>query len=230
MNPQTSAVPRVLLLEDDPVSGAFLRSAIAAFPAAVDVASTLAQARVLAQAQAYDLLLFDAHLPDGTGSALLASLRAAGIATPAVAHTAELDDALRRALVADGFVDVLAKPLGMAALHAALARHLPTDTPTDWNDAAALSALGGDTAHVRALRGLFLQELPGQQARIRAAGAAGDWPALRAELHRLSASCGFVGATRLGAAVARLQAAPEDARARHALEQAIDALRAHPAD
>ena len=38
-------LPRILLLEDDPVSAAFLSAAIEALPAQVDVAGTLAEAR-----------------------------------------------------------------------------------------------------------------------------------------------------------------------------------------
>ena len=38
MNPSPTALPRLLLVEDDPVSAAFLREAAAALPALVDVA------------------------------------------------------------------------------------------------------------------------------------------------------------------------------------------------
>ena len=224
MNHETDAVPRVLLVEDDPVSGAFLREAIAGFPATVDVAASCAEARQLAGANSYDLLLFDAHLPDGTGTELLDSLRASGIDTRALAHTAGLDEVRRRELIARGFLDVLPKPLGVGAVHEGLARHLRPVLHADWNDAIALSALGGEITHVEALRRLFLAELPTQQSRVRAAAAAGDAKALRAELHRLTASCGFVGAARLAAAVERLQAAPVDAGALRDVEQAIDAL------
>lgn len=224
MNQRTNALPRVLLAEDDPVSAAFLREAIAGFPAIVDVAATVAEARLLAVAQRYDLLLFDAHLPDGTGGALLAALRDRGVDTPAVAHTAERDDRLRGELLARGFVDVLPKPLGVAALQAALAGHLPRPAQVDWDDAAALSAVGGEAAHVTALRSLFLSELPAQVARIRAAHAEGATEAMRAELHRLTASCGFVGAPRVAAAVMRLQCAPLDPNALDDLQQATDAV------
>lgn len=228
MNQRTNVLPRVMLAEDDPVSAAFLREAIAGFPAIVDVAATVAHARLLAVSQRYDLFLFDAHLPDGTGGELLAAMRDRGVDTPAVAHTAERDDLLRLELLTRGFVDVLPKPLGVTALHAALARHLPRTAQADWDDAAALSALGGEEAHVTALRSLFLAELPAQVARIRAAHATGDAEAMRAVLHRLTASCGFVGAPRVAAAVMRLQCAPLDPDALHGLQQAADAVLAAP--
>ncbi len=72
----TSTLPHVLLVEDDPVSRAFLGAAIQAVPATVDAADTMAAAFALATAGPYDLWLFDANLPDGSGIELLTRLRA----------------------------------------------------------------------------------------------------------------------------------------------------------
>ncbi len=206
----------MLLVEDDPVSAAYLRDAALALPAEVDVAGNIAEAVASAMGRHHDLLLVDANLPDGRGETLLQALRERGIAAPALAHTAAHDAAIRGRLLATGFIDVLRKPLTMAELHDALRRHLgiapqACGKQPDWDDGAALAALGGQQAHVDALRGLFLQELPGQRERIEAAAARGDELAIRAELHRLVASCGFVGAARLAGAVRELQAAPLDA-------------------
>ena len=46
MNPGPHALPRLLLVEDDPVSAVFLRDAATALPAAVDVAGNIADAFV----------------------------------------------------------------------------------------------------------------------------------------------------------------------------------------
>lgn len=229
MKPEApAALPRVLLVEDDPISAAFLQQAMAGYPAHVDVAGSLAAARGMLRGGQYALMLIDAHLPDGTGAGLLAAARGSGIDTPALAHTAGLDAATREALLACGFAEALGKPLGIEALRAAMGRHLPPAQTGDWNDAIALAALGGETVHVRALRGLFLAELPAQRGRIVDAHATGNAAVLREELHRLTASCGFVGAARLGAAVRELQAAPGDARALRELQHAVDALLAAP--
>ena len=226
MNPNP---PRVFLVEDDPVSAAFLRDAATALPARVDVAGSMAEAMELAATCSHDLYLVDANLPDGRGETLLQQLRDRGIVTPALAHTAARDDAIRERLLAAGFIDVLCKPLGMAELHEALRRHLPIAPPAcgkqpNWDDGAALAALGGQQAHVDALRDLFLKELPGQRQRIEAAAAMSDQAAVRAELHRLAASCGFVGAARLADAVRGLQASPLDVQALQRLGFAIDDL------
>ena len=225
MNPR---LPCLLLVEDDPVSAAFLRDAAAALPADVDVAGHIADALACAATHRHDLYLVDANLPDGRGETLLLQLRERGITTPALAHTAACDAAIRERLLAAGYLDVLCKPLSVAELHDALRGHLGIE-PTrgkrpNWDDAAALAALGGEQAHVDALRGLFRKELPDQRRRIEAAAGIGDEAAIRAELHRLAASCGFVGAPRLADAVRDLQAAPSDAHAMLRLLSTMDDL------
>ena len=227
MNPVSKALPRLLLVEDDPVSAIFLRDAALALPAAVDVAGNIADALAGTENHHYDLYLIDANLPDGRGEALLQSLRERGLATPALAHTAACDAAIRQRLLAAGFIDVLCKPLSVAELHDALRRHLGIAPPAcgkqpNWDDDAALAALGGEQAHVDALRSLFLKELPGQRRRIEAAATDGNEVAVRDELHRLVASCGFVGAARLAATVRELQQAPLDADTLQRLGFAMD--------
>jgi DNA-binding response OmpR family regulator len=219
--------PRILLVEDDAASRFFLATALATLPATVVLADSVAAATELATTEAFDAWLFDANLPDGHGAGLLRSLRAQGIDTPALAHTASRDGEALDALRAAGFVDVLVKPLSAEALRAAVVQVLDgpgggesrpaamrTRSALDasapvWSDGAALAALKGQPAHVAALRELFRAELPAQRHSILAALARQDAASARAELHRLQASCGFVGAAQLAQAVATLHQAPE---------------------
>lgn len=229
MNPSPSdALPRLLLVEDDPVSAAFLRDAASALPAEVHVARSLAEARRAIDTMHFDLWLVDAHLPDGRGEALL-DAGVAGTGTPALAHTAASEPAVREHLLAAGFLEVLCKPLAVSELHLALRRHLGAsrenkDAPPTWDDAAALLAMGGDPGHVAALRDLFLQELHGQRRRFQDAAMRGDDIAMRAELHRLAASCGFVGAAGLASVVRDLQASPLHPPSWQRFDAAVDAL------
>lgn len=221
---------RILVVEDDPVSAAYLGDVTASLPAQVDVAGSVAEALAIAGTHAHALLLIDAHLPDGSGQGLLQALREHGVIAPALAHTAAGETTLHDALLAAGFVEVLRKPLGMADLKLALQRHLRQATPTPasfaelphWDDAAALAALGGQRANVDALRGLFREELPGQRHRISRACMEGNEAGVRDELHRMVASCGFVGAARLGHAVRQMQATPLDRQALASLQSEID--------
>jgi len=225
-------LPRLLLVEDDPVSAAFLRDAAAALPALVDVAVSIDEAVLVARRWPHDLYLIDANLPDGRGEHLLQALRDGGLMTPALAHTAARDADMPERMAALGFIGVLFKPLGVAELQHALRAHLAATGMhvrsggklPNWDDPGALAALGGQQDHVDALRALFLQELPGQRDRITAAADANDAAGMRAELHRLVASCGFVGAARLGQAVHALQQAPLEASALQQLHFAMTDL------
>lgn len=228
-------LPTILLVEDDPVTCAFMAAAIEGIPAGVATADCAAAAWELARARSHDLWLFDANLPDGSGADLLARLRDHGIRTPALAHTAAQEHGAHAALIAAGFGQVLVKPMPAASLQAAIRAVLdvppsrvadadeafPDHQPARaWDDAAALAALNGQRAHVDALRKLFLAELPAALERARGAAGTGDADGLRQELHKLGASCGFVGAARLQAAARMLQAQP---RSDSALARFLDA-------
>lgn len=195
---------RVLLAEDDPVSRAFLREAAHACGAQVTDCADGHQALELARKDAWDLLIFDHHLPGLDGDVLLALLRAdplaASRATPAIATSAARDmeaDALERA----GFLEVLPKPMRIETLRGALRRHGCMLDP-HLDDADALRACGSPAAVTR-LRRLFAeQELPNVQDELDRAGE--DLQALLPTLHRLRASCGFCGARSLAEASANL--------------------------
>lgn len=220
--------PRILLVEDDPTTRAFLTAAAQVLPAEVDAVATAAEARALCAGRTYALWLLDAHLPDSDGAGLLTSLHASCGPTPALAHTAARERLILDALLDAGFDEVLVKPISTAKLHAALHRALGgrpahqaepgPDLPhpsvsSTWDDAAALRALHGQQQHVDALRELFLAELPGVRDQIIEAVDDGNGPALRAALHRLRASCGFVGAARLAKSVSRLDQSIQPAAA-----------------
>ncbi|MGH8076213.1 MAG: response regulator [Lysobacter sp.] len=219
---QSTSLPRVLLVEDDVISRAFLTAAVRAVPAEVDSADNLAAALSLANAQEYALWLFDANLPDGSGTELLASLRGRHPHIPAIAHTATGDRDVLDALLAAGFLEVLVKPLPATVIQGTVRRVLGLAYECDvdtrlpaggkqpvWDDEAAALALNGNHAHIATLRGLFVEELPHLRERIDGAVNGGDFDGVRANLHKLRASCGFVGAARLGEAT-------------HALQQQVD--------
>lgn len=229
--------PCVLLVEDDPVSRSVFTLALERSGAQVDACDSVRTARAVAMRGTHELWLIDAHLPDGDGIALLTDLRAHGLVTRAIAHTASRDASLHGKLRDAGFVDVLVKPLPAAELVAALALSPAGTRPcsaadgtaknTHWNDAQALSALGGSRDSLVALRILFLQELPEVLVHCRKAVHAGDDVALRATLHRLQASCAFVGASALLKQVRVLRETPCPS-ALTAFEQEVDALLTAP--
>lgn len=221
--------PRLLLVEDDPVSQAFLSEAARSLPAEVVCAATAEQARQLANTHSFDAWLIDAHLPDDSGKALLAQLRKAhGNSTPALAHTASQAPEKLDELKAAGFDAVISKPLPADTWCNALRQLLrlapesAADMTADWDDASALRALNGNAQALAALRDLFNKELPQQHRKIMAALDAADTDTALAELHRMKASCAFVGASALQQAVIALHAEPASQSARLAFLSAIE--------
>lgn len=210
--------PRLLLVEDDPISRGFMGAALEALPAQVDTADSIHAA--LAMEGAHDLWLLDANLPDGHGTELLAKLRTRVPATPALAHTADDSPALRTRLLEAGFAEVLVKPLGAAGLQEAVRRWLGIASGASlrigetsslftalplWDEATALAALNGSQEHVATLRRMFLDELMRQHDAIVDALGKGDTGLAKQVLHQLKASSGFVGALRLNAAAKNLE-------------------------
>ncbi|MGE8213390.1 MAG: response regulator [Stenotrophomonas sp.] len=235
MNTQSiGATPRLLLVEDDMTSQGFFQLVLESLPATVDIADSHASALRLTNGVRHDLWLIDVNLPDGDGPSLLQKLRAQHPSTPALAHTAEVTVEVEQALQQAGFNATMAKPISrdtlLRTVRRSLAQAVPGDDPgnpepaPDWDESAALNALNGQQAHVRALRELFLSELPGARDAVSQALVRHDDTALRAQLHKLQASCGFVGASRLARAVRQLHHDPASQQAQQQFGSAVSAL------
>nr|WP_241093545.1 response regulator [Xanthomonas sp.] len=227
-------LPRLLLVEDDPISRSFFQATLEILPAQVDLADSMAMALANAQAREHDLWLIDANLPDGSGAELLRRLQERRPGTLALAHTADGSAATQERLHAAGFVEVLLKPLSPERLLQAVRRILArgragaavsgAEAAVDWDETSALAALNGERSHLIALRELFLAELPGTRDAVASALQLSDEQAVRSHLHRLQASCGFVGAARLARAVRQLQGDPASSQARNQFTEAVAAL------
>jgi signal transduction histidine kinase/ActR/RegA family two-component response regulator len=122
----------VLLIDDDAMVLASMRAWLSSFQCQVLAASSVAQAlaAVDESLRTPDLILCDFRLCDATGLDAIATVRAhLGEQVPALLVTAEVDPA-RQAAQAHG-VEVLAKPLQVHALTAALGRTVSA-TPAPW--------------------------------------------------------------------------------------------------
>lgn len=234
MPTESGMKPRFLLVEDDPPTRIYLREVAATLPAIVDVASTCEQAARMVRKRRYDLWLFDANLPDGSGAGLYRQLLAdpelSKSAPVAIAHTAETDMDYLDKLCGCGFKEVVRKPVTPAGWLGAIRRSLgmqaeSLDTLEEWDDDHAVRALG-DFSNVDKLRTLFVSELPDMQDKARAAVTNGDDVQLREVLHRLKASCALVGARRLLESVRTLSADRTCPKAFAALDEAFEVTRA----
>jgi two-component system CheB/CheR fusion protein len=117
-----SAALRVLLVEDHADSAELMRELLELSGHRVLRAASLAEALRLAESDAFDLLLSDLGLPDGSGLELVRQLREAGKVRHAIALSGYgMEDDVRKSLEA-GFEEHLVKPISPRDLEATIRR------------------------------------------------------------------------------------------------------------
>jgi signal transduction histidine kinase/CheY-like chemotaxis protein/sugar lactone lactonase YvrE len=117
----TSPGHRVLLVEDDPVTGEALAGLIEAFGHQVTLApQALAALSEIDAGGSFDAMVFDFDLPGMDGCELAALLRQRGVATPIVALTASAHGDEEERARAAGMDAFLRKPVLPGPLHEAL--------------------------------------------------------------------------------------------------------------
>ncbi len=114
---------KILLAEDTVANVALYRTILERAGHAVTVAEHGVAAADQGATGAFDVILMDLGLPRIDGFEALARIRAAGIATPVVALTADDDAKTRRACAEAGMVGFLTKPLSPAELLKTVAAH-----------------------------------------------------------------------------------------------------------
>lgn len=128
--PRSTATPphqaRILVVEDEVKLAGFIRHGLHTEGYVIDLAHSLAQARVVMQAAwpAHDLLILDWSLPDGDGLALTREVRAAGQAMPILILTGREEVADRVRALDGGADDYILKPFALAELAARVRGHL----------------------------------------------------------------------------------------------------------
>lgn len=109
---------RTLLIEDDAVLGAGVRDYLSRAGDAVDWMRTLSDASEATRSVAYDLVLLDLRLPDGSGLGFLRALRSGGNKTPVIILTAHDQISDRIEGLDNGADDYLVKPFNLGELSA----------------------------------------------------------------------------------------------------------------
>jgi two-component system, OmpR family, response regulator len=111
---------RILLVEDDPSLLDVMHSSLIQLGHRVEVASTLALAQHWWRVQAFDAVLLDLNLPDGSGLTALREARARGDKTPVIVLTARNRTDERIAGLDAGADDYVGKPFELAEVEARL--------------------------------------------------------------------------------------------------------------
>lgn len=224
---------RVLAVDDNAENLFVIRSLLRRTQVRVDTAQSGREAVEAVRSGRYHVILLDYMMPEMDGVETLRQLRALpGFATPAVALTADAVAGTERMLLDAGFSAYAAKPVTGERLERLLLDYLPPELVTavelEQSDAAesaqraqrlagqlrpygleldkALEYFGGDLSQCSATASLFLRYYSGERQRVEELWFSGDYAALRYPVHALKSKAKNMGADRLCAVCAQVEA------------------------
>ncbi|MFN7084998.1 MAG: response regulator [Burkholderiales bacterium] len=222
---------RVLLAEDNEVNRMYAEAMLKSTGCELVCAKDGDEALARWEAAPFDLLLLDWQMPGMDGLEVLTHIRARETAhTPAIVITANAMQNDREQCLAAGFDDYLAKPFRKAELLETVRRVLRASPPApsrqsaagqntasaafrenDVIDAAKIeelrAALDGDDATVNQVIRLFLDGVPAMLETLAHARDIRDSGTAARAAHALKSSSAYVGAARVSAIAARIDAA-----------------------
>jgi CheY-like chemotaxis protein len=129
----------VLLAEDNPINALLARALLEREGCKVDRIASGDEAVSALSRGFYDLILMDLRMPGLNGIEATKALRERGVTTPIVALTADAFDEDRRACLAAGMNDFLAKPLTPPPCAACS----PTGRASGWTKATTRAKVAG---------------------------------------------------------------------------------------
>ncbi len=212
-----AAVPlRVLVAEDNDFNGDLVRELLLRRGHHPHIVASGSEVLERLEAEEFDLLLLDLHMPGLDGFQVIERIRArervAGGHLPVVALTARSRTEDQDRCLAAGMDGFLAKPIDRNALWSEIERVAP---PDQWIDASVLlAACGGDADILDALKDAVREHLPEALGRVEDAFRRGDARALREAAHSLHGMVATVSGPAGSAA-----SAIEDAAADGALDR-----------
>ncbi|MEZ6038378.1 MAG: ATP-binding protein [Planctomycetota bacterium] len=206
---------RMLVVDDQPANCLVAEAVLGLLGGQVETLCDAEAARERAT-EAFDVLIFDYHMPKLDGCELVRGLRAAGVRTPALLATADATDATRAAAAAAGFDGLLLKPFDVARAGAAIAgvlangpgevaaAPLPSPPPPAADEAlfavaATVARLGGHVAILQACVAAYLESAPEVLAQLQRREH------VRRAAHALKGSAANVGAELLAACARRVE-------------------------
>jgi len=198
--PAPEASPlRVLLAEDVDLSRETLAALLRRQGHTVTAVGDGVAAIAAGQTQVFEALVLDVRMPGADGPDVLAALRRAGVAAPALMLSAAVDEPLARRLVGLEPVRLVRKPLTAGRLNELLAL-----AGRDLDRLGLDAVLRDETSEVREAAAVTLR---GQAQTVEAALARGDVAAAEASAHAAAGLAGQFGFPVAEAAFAAMEAA-----------------------
>ncbi len=228
MPPINPSPPRILVLDDDVVMRDLLQALLSLEGFAVHLADSGEQGLEMLRGDAvFDVVLTDLQMPGLSGAALARSLREAMPPEAILVGMSANQVAADTESVFDAF---LSKPFDMQLLGDTLERgkrergarrRAAAGSPEPGREALSATADGAEgvlhpeifdslrklipAAKLSELFNLTLDDVHRRHARMEAAAAAGDLPAVQREAHAVKGSCGMVGAAELQSLAAAVE-------------------------
>lgn len=206
---------RILLIEDDNVSLFAASEILSSLTAMVDIARDVEEANEQLNTTAYDLVIADINLPDGTGMDILhhaySSAKSKNKTTPFVALTAHQDKKKHQAILDSGFADVATKPLSLARAYLFLERcslHEAEQAPADLAVIDLKLGMkrigaGNDEKAVIAI-GMLIESLEEDITELKRLQASNNVEGVREILHKIKGGLEYSGVPRLQKHIALL--------------------------
>ena len=107
---------RILVIEDDPTVGQYVKRGLEEHRWAVDLVTDGQEGELRASSEAYDLIILDMRLPTKSGTEVLHSLRAKGFERPVLVLTAQDAVDAKVATLRAGADDYVTKPFAFEEL------------------------------------------------------------------------------------------------------------------
>jgi len=214
MQPVSMSETAVIAADDDRVNSFALQKYAERLGCPITLAGDGQELLELMKRRPYQLVLMDIEMPRMDGVEATRRIRAgeggeANRAVPVIAMTAHSSGDFTKKLRDAGMDGFLGKPIVFEDFANLVARYANLEgggIPV-LDRGKALSRVGGDSAHLRGLEGIFLEDVPRRMEELMGAMGRGDVEGVRRAAHSVKGASLAIGAERCAGAASALEAA-----------------------